>query len=206
MGRGENSQHFLQPKKPYCFIANKSRQDLPWFCESKGKVEEAFLTDNNCSTPLGLWCLKNIIQPVYQMGLALRSHICSEKDFVREKKCFVQLSCWPCVWGMCGEPRLAFCGHLSLKSSQLVHSKSSCPTGEPLLAPHLGTHGATPFFSFSLSSPAAVPASPANPAFLPFPFVPPPKPAIRGSDAVCSRQVSQEMPSQSFKLSVCVSV
>lgn len=101
-----------------------------------------------------------------------------------------------------------FAAHLSLKSSRPVCSKSSGPTGDPALTPHPGTHGAIPFFSFC-SRLLLLPLLPLTPAFpTPSPFVHPPKPAVQGSDAVCYRHASQEVPSQSTKLrreSVCLS-
>lgn len=58
--------------------------------------------------------------------------------------------CWS--RGCVSSPVWHFAGHLGLKSSQLVHSKSSDPTGEPQLTPHPSAHGAAPFFSFPLIS------------------------------------------------------
>lgn len=98
-----------------------------------------------------------------------------------------------------------FAGHLSLKSSQLVRSESTGPTGEPALTPHPGTHGVTPFFSFSRLLLLPLPLLLLTLLTTPSHFVPPPTPAIQGSDAVCSTHGSQEMASQSTKLRrVCV--
>lgn len=69
------------------------------------------------------------------------------------KKHIAFLFCSPvdlvCRGGCVASPVWYFAAHLSLKSSRLVRSKSSGPTGELALAPHPDTHGAFSFFFFS---------------------------------------------------------
>lgn len=103
---------------------------------------------------------------------------------------------------MCGKPRLAFCCPFKFKIQSAGLQQE--------LRPHrgAGTNSSSwhtwryPFLLFRSRLLLPLPLLPLTPDFPPppSPFVHPPKPAVQGSDAVCYRRTSQEMPRQSTKL------
>ncbi len=161
----------------------------------------------------------NIIQPVYQKGLSVKkeSHLLCKAGAAKldlgkkttKKKKHTSLFCAAlpltlCVWRMCGEPRLAFCWPFKFKIQSLGPQRELRPrrgAGANSSSWH------TWRYPFLLVCSRLLLLLLLTPLFPPSRFVPSPKPAIQGSDAVCSRHGSQEMPSQSTKLRrACVSV